>query len=150
MDILGDYEKVRSLLGCVLVTSIGVVVIAFGVHLLKAPVRHLTTKGTVTSYTSQTNMINVSYTVNGNVYYLTTSGQIGVGSNVDVLYDANNPSNARLTTQMSNKKFGAILIGVSVLVMALTYLGTYFVFKSKTFAEVTGGLDVASQVASIV
>jgi hypothetical protein len=94
-------------------------------------------------------MISVSYKVGENTYFLTSSGNMGVGSSVLVLYDATNPSDARLSTQISNKKLALILIGIAVVVMSLTYLSAYFVFKSNTYAAVAGGMDIANQVSNM-
>ena len=150
MDILSGYEKVHSIIGCVVVSIVGIIMIAVSIHLLMAPVRKASVEGTVTSYNPQTKAVSVSYKVGDNTYYLNSSGNVGVGSSVLVLYETNNPSNARLSTQISNKKLALILLAIAVVVMGLTYLSAYFVFKSKAYATVAGGLDIASDVAGII
>jgi flagellar basal body-associated protein FliL len=75
---------------------------------------------------------------------------MGKGSRVLVLYEETNPANARLSTQISNKTLALILLAIAIVVMALTYVSTYFVFKSKQYATIAGGLDLASQVTGML
>jgi len=150
MDILAGYEKVHSVIATVFVTIAGLVMIGIAIHLILAPKRKASVEGTVDSYDSTKQTIRVSYKVGNNTYFLTSQGSMGEGSTVLVLYDKNNPSNARLNTQMSNKMIAVVLLGVAVIIMALTYVSTYFVFKSKSYATVAGGLDIASQVTGML
>lgn len=150
MDVLSGYEKIHSIIGCVVVSIVGIIMLAISVHLLRAPQRKASVEGVVNSYDPTQKTVNVSYKVGDNTYYLTSSGNMGVGSTVLVLYQEGNPSNARLSTQISNKNLALILIGIALLMMFLTYLTTYFVFKSKTYATVAGGLDIASQVTGML
>lgn len=150
MDILSGYEKIHSVIATVFVTIAGIAMIGLAIHLILAPKRKASVEGTVDSYDPTNKTVRVSYQVGNNTYFLTSQGNMGKGSTVLVLYDANNPSNARLSTQISNKMLAVILLGVAVVIMALTYLSTYFVFKSKTYATVAGGLDIASQVAGML
>jgi|NOAtaT_6_FD_contig_21_121372_length_523_multi_3_in_0_out_0_1 hypothetical protein len=150
MDILSGYEKIHSIIGCVVASIVGIIMIGISIHLIMTPVRKASVEGKVTTYNPQTKATTVSYKVGNNTYFLNSSGNSAVGNSVLVLYETNNPSNARLSTQISNKKLALILLGMAIVIMALTYLSTYFVFKSKTYAAVAGGLDIASDVAGII
>ena len=148
MDVIAGYEKIHSVIGTIFVTIIGIVLVGVSIHLLLAPTRKSSVEGTVVSYDPSTGWVRVSYTIGSNTYFLTSQGSMSKGSTVTVLYEQGNPSNARLSTQMSNKTIALILISVTIVIMAITYISTYFVFKSKRYAAVAGGLDIASQVLS--
>jgi hypothetical protein len=150
MDFLTGYEKVHSIIGSIVVTVGGLVMIGLAIHLLRAPKRKGSVEGTVDSYDPTNKTVNVSYKVGNDTYFLTSQGSMGKGSRVLVLYEETNPANARLSTQISNKTLALILLAIAIVVMALTYVSTYFVFKSKQYATIAGGLDLASQVTGML
>lgn len=147
---LATYGKVNYVISSIIVTLVSIVMIGVAIHLLTRPVRKASVEGVVKSYDPNTKNISVEYVVNNVKYYLTTAGNTGVGGTVVVLYDSNNPSYSRLDTQMSNKAVASIIIVTTLVVMTITYVSAYFAFKSKSFAAISGGLDLAGNVGSIL
>ena len=150
MDALAGYEKIHSVIGVIIVTIVALVIIAIAIHLLLAPVRKDSVQGKVQSYDPNTKQSTIAYTVGENTYYLKSGTQMGVGNTVLVLYQKENPNNARLSTQISNKTLAIIMIIGALIVTGLVYVNAYFVFKSKQYATVAGGLDIANQVSNML
>lgn len=145
-NTLSAYERIRSVITCIVVSIIALVLIGVGIHLATQPTRKATVEGVVKSVDSSSQMMNISYTIGEHTYNLSTTGTMPVGTSVLIYYDQSNPMDARISTQLSNKTISIILILGAIVVTGLVYFNTYFVFKSKQYAAVTGGLDVAGQV----
>ena len=146
---LATYGKINYIISSIVVTLVSIVMIGVAIHLMTRPERKASVEGVVKSYDTNTKKISVEYTVNNIKYYLTSPGNSGVGGTVVVLYDSNNPGYARLNTQMSNKTIAAIILVTTAVIMAITYISAYFAFKSKSFAAISGGLDLVGDAKNI-
>jgi len=150
-DFLASYDRVKSIIECVVVSIIGVILVAVGIHLLMQPKRTATVQGVVQSNDPVGKTSTIAYNVGDKSYSFSVPNSVmPLNTTVTVDYDPNLPSNARLNTQISNRTLAIILIVGSLIIMGLVYLHSYFVLKSKSYAAVEGGLDIASQAANII
>lgn len=147
-NVLSSYERAKMIIASVFVTIFGIAMIYFGIKLVNAPIREGKTTGKVFNRDNNNN-IDVKFEVDGQTYYVKGQGGYGIGTSVGVIYDTNNPSNARLSSSMTNRSSGFLLIGLALIIMIVVYTITYFDFKSKSFAAVSGGLDVAQQLYNL-
>jgi len=158
--------RVWSLIGAVFGTILAILMGGGGVYLLFIDKSKYTasTTGTVESATctqhQQQNSVSYScdvqvhYTVDNHLYVksetLTSGTQYSKGMSVTVLYDPQNPANAEIKPALTSKDWGFILIGVSMLVLLLSW-GTYWLTRRyKSFAALEGVNAGASIVRGIV
>lgn len=71
------------------------------------------------------------------------SRPIGAGEALKVYYDPNNPSDV-VTGKVGKKTLGIVLIVVAVLIALLSVISTVFVFSSKGYAMIQGGVGAMS------
>ena len=146
---LSTFGRINAVIGCVVMTIVSIIMTIIGVHLIRSPPRTGKTNGKITNV--ENNKFRASYTVNGQPFTLNgTSSSYGVGDDVNIVYNVNNPTDSRLSTQLSDKKIGMILILIAVVLAGITYISTYFMFKSKTYSTIMGGLDLAGDARSLL
>jgi hypothetical protein len=99
-------------------------------------------------------ILSGTYTVKGKEYKATNlnfsgSSPITRSQSVKLFYDPKDPTDAVLA-QVSSKTVGWILIGVAILILILSTLGTIFVFSSKGYATIEGGVGAASSLKNAI
>jgi hypothetical protein len=134
----------------VIASIISVILIIIGANLIiKYPLRTSSTNGKISSISES--FYTVNFTVNGVQYSANIPGrnaQYRIGDSVAVHYEPKNPQIARVG--MSNRSKGFILISIALLILLIAGLITYFTMKSKTFAAIEGGDEVANQLFNLV
>jgi hypothetical protein len=152
-NALSTYGRINSILSSIFVGVIGIIFISIAIYFITKPKREGQADGKVVQIykdKNNNNNIKVLFNVGKQVYYFQTQSNLGLNDKVDVVYNVKNPTDARLSTGMSNKTIGFIILVIAILAMGITFTITYFTMKSKKFAAVEGGLDVAEQVSRII
>ncbi len=171
VDGAADVGKINSWISAGVVTLLGAVALVIAYFLFTNPNPDSTpASGTVQPGVSCT--LNKQTDSNGNTssYYactmtvqyndtagtsrsapLSTSGSNNyqAGNSIAIEYNPTNFSDVRVAG-LSNAAIGGIIVGVTLLVVGLTYVNTYFVMKSKSYAALTGTADAIGMVASAV
>lgn len=87
--------------------------------------------------------LTVEYNVKGRSYTLQTSQTSNIaytpGSKVDLIYDPSNPEDAIIS--QSTRMIGIAIIVISVILGIIAAVRLYFVLKSDSYAEITGGIS---------
>jgi hypothetical protein len=158
---LATYGKINVIIGTVISSVIVLALLIFGSKLYFSKDKQtklvqgtatnvsVSTSNNTTSTTSTTYTIH--YSVDSKQYAIQGSGN-GVinGQTINVLYDPENPSSARMASSMSNHTLGGILISVGLVVGLLSGLTLYFTLKYKEFAAIEGGITVGSQIGNLI
>jgi hypothetical protein len=156
---LAVYGKVNVIIGSVISGIIVLALLIIGIKLvfskntqtklIDGTVSNVSVISTGSNTTSTTYTIH--YTVDNKQYAIQGSGNgVSNGQTINVLYDPNNPSNARMASSMSNHTLGSILIIVGLIMGLLTGLSLYFTLKYKEFAAIEGGMVAAGQIGNLI
>ena len=157
---LAIYGKINVIIGTVISSIIVLGLLIFGAKLrFSKETQTKMTSGTVTNviinssnnssanYTTYT----IQYSVDGKQYAVQGSGKgASNGQTLNVLYNPDNPADARPANQMSNHTIGSILLVIAVVVGLLSGLTLYFTLKYKEFAAIEGGMTAAGQLGNII
>jgi hypothetical protein len=155
---LATYGKINVIIGTVISSVIVLALLIFGSKLYFSKDKQTKlVQGTATnvSVSTSNNTTSTTYTI----HYSVDSKQYGIegsgngvinGQTINVLYDPENPSSARMASSMSNHTLGGILISVGLVVGLLSGLTLYFTLKYKEFAAIEGGITVGSQIGNLI
>lgn len=155
---LATYGKINVIIGTVISSIIVLALLIFGSKLYFSKdkqtklVQGTATNVSVSTYNNTTSTTyTIHYSVDSKQYAIQGSGN-GVinGQTINVLYDPENPSSARMASSMSNHTLGGILIIVGLVVTLLSGLTLYFTLKYKEFAAIEGGMTAASQIGNLI
>jgi len=139
---LATYGKVKSIVGVIIASLIGIIFIFFGIVILKnKPINYLSINANITAITG--NQLTVSYIINNNRYsgnVINDNTQIAytIGQNITIYYDSNNISNIQLEKPLSRNLLSIIMIGVGLVVIIISIVSAFFVFKYKPVAAIEG------------
>ena len=167
-EAASEYGKIRSIIGAVIATVIGVIAISVGVYFIQAKdtydsqiiglvqesvcnqIINTDSKGNKTiQYDCN---INVLYKVNNKEYtkslVVRQSNQIAKNSNIDLEYVSANPEDIRVK-QIKSKYIGSASVIIAIIVIAIAWLFVFFTQKSKTFSAATGAFGFASDASGV-
>jgi hypothetical protein len=149
---LATYGKINVIMGSIVTGIIVIILLIVGISLyFQKNTRIRKTSGTIFNINSANSTFGIRYTVNNKEYAIQGSGKNVLNDqSVDVLYDPNDPSNARPANQMSSKTFGGILIVIGLVLGVTTGLSLYFTFKYKEYAAIEGGFTAAGQIKNLM
>lgn len=146
---LATYGRINSIISVVIMSIVCIIGICIGIYLAtRDPTKTSKTSGTVVDINAK--FYHVKYTVDSKEHTLFVNGNNSSNYNgkvIDVHYNPHNPNDARVGS--SKRVIGLIIIGISITLFVISGLTTYFTMKSKTFAAIEGGADVAGQVKNI-
>jgi len=151
-DDTASLGTASAYIGAITGTVIGIIFAIIGFVLLRVKnVYTSTASATITSAsclpsvnsdgtTSYNCVYNVSYSISGTpvIATLTTSTQYTVGNVVSINYNPNQVTDIEVSGTMSTSQYGVILIIISILVVAFSWLMVYLTRKSKMFAAYEG------------
>ena len=139
---LAAYGKVKSIMGVIIGSLIGIVFIFFGILILKnKQINYMSTTATITAITG--NQLSVSYTINNNNYsgnVINDNTQIAytIGEIITIYYDSTNATNIQLEKPLSRNLSSILMIGVGSFVIIISVISAFFVFKYKPVAAIEG------------
>lgn len=134
--------KVQSIIGAIAVTAVGLFFIVISVALIRK--KNIYT-GRITGIVQKSGSITtVSYSVSGKNYTTPLQRHYTVGQSVKLQYNPSNPADAQEAT-ISPRLLGSIILAITIIVMLLTYISTYFTLKYKQFAATVGTEDILSR-----
>ena len=141
---LATYGKINVIIGTIVSSIIVIILLIIGVKMFL-------TKDTQTAMISGIiNNMSIHYIVDDKHYAIELVDKTLVnGQTVNVLYDPLNPSDARLSSQLSKKSFGGVLIVIAVGMAIISGLVLYFTLKYKEFATIEGGFSAVGQIGSL-
>lgn len=156
---LATYSKVSSIIGAIIVSIIMIVLIILGIGEYRSN-KSASVQGKVVTASCSPNSqnkgysctITATYTVNGKDYQHTDTingdqaYQPGQTLNID--YDPSNPVDSDFEP-LPTHDIAWILFAIAIIIGILTFVHLYFVYKSETYATITGGLGVASDIRQI-
>ena len=168
------YGTLRSALGALIVTVIGLPIIIFLMILYNKNKNYISTKAKIiepncdelieTTYNNNQkkqitnkyfscNML-ITYNVNGdkletNIVKSNSNIKYRKNDTLEIGYLPNNPYNVSLDYN-SKKTISIVGIIIIIIIMLLTFLNLYLVIKYKSFARVQGALGIASNLKSII
>ena len=171
------YGRFDAIVGAVVGSIVCCIIIGFGVYLItnektltestpgtvkkastatktcNAQTLTTTNNGVTTTSTNYRCELEITFEVNGATYTDTRTITSGTDytyiTNVTIYYNPANPNEFEIHPELDPKLIGGIMLGAGVLGLIATWTYTYFVFKSKTFAAVTGGVAAIGDVARI-
>jgi hypothetical protein len=147
---LATYGKVKAIIGSVVAGIVVVILLVIGTKMWFTKDTQTThTEGKVTDTVNS--QYSIQYMVDNKTYFIRgTDKNVVGGQTVDVLYDPSNPSNARLSSQISNHSLGGILFIVGIVIGIITATTLYLTLKYTDFAAAEAGLIAARHVRNLI
>lgn len=149
-NTLSTYSRIETSIGTVIFGIIVIVFIFIGISMVRNNRSESVSGKVLTSVcsTSGNNQgyncnLTIEYTVKGRSYTLQTSETSNTayspGSKVNLIYDPSNPEDAIIS--QSTRLIGIVIIIISVILGIIAAVRLYFVLKSDSYAEITGGIS---------
>jgi len=143
--IVSDIRLVIGSILAIVFIIIGIVLI-FSKKIVRKTVDAIVTSVNCVNSNNNECNIGVTYTIDGVKYNSSlNSNNQNINSTITVYYDVNNPNDIS-TSDESSKLMGGLFIAGGIFLFVIVYLVYYFAHKSKTFAAVSGGLDILGMV----
>lgn len=159
-DITGGlaiYSRVRTTLGFIVLAFIFLIAIAIGINRLhdkhtKISIGVVSSSICTPNKNSYNCELTIVYSVSGQTYTIITNQNRNYafqkGDTIPVRYDPQNPRDGIVGP--SPKYVGYTIITVALFIMILASVNIYFVYKSQSYAAVTGGLSAVGTVSRVL
>lgn len=152
-DRAASFGKVMANIGAVVMTIVYIIVVVYGIRVIRDKNPKLSTDGTITSVDcnqaiyDRNNMgyscsFTIDFTANGKAYTINISNQredhtYSVGQTIKVYYNPTNPTDATLDAPL-DKNGAKLMIGVATGLLLLCWLWVWAVHRFQFLAAMQG------------